>query len=116
MSGQFEDGRGADQVVSGPAMAAMAAAGIGCTVLGVLTVMVEASERVKALLNLYDPVGPLSGKTIGAVGAYLVAWVVLGSWLRRRDVPVRRWIVVSLAMIGLGLVLTFPPVFQAFGK
>jgi hypothetical protein len=46
----------------GKALAALVAAGIGCAALGVLTTLAELSPRLKNVLNIYDPVGPLSGK------------------------------------------------------
>lgn len=101
-------------IANGPALAAMAAAGAGASVLGILTVLSEASPAIKSGLKLYTPVGPLSGVTVGAVAAYGVAWLVLGVMLRGREVRVGPWIGVSLALTGLGLLLTFPPVFQVF--
>lgn len=95
-------------------MAAMVAAGVGCTVLGVLTVLTEASAAVKTALNVYNPVGPLSGKTLGAVLAYVVTWIGLALWARGRVVRIEHWIPISLGLIAIGLILTFPPVYQAF--
>src|SRR4051812_37189182 len=56
---------------NGPAAAAFLACGVGSAVLGLAIVLVEASPgHVKSWLNFYDPVGPLSGKTIVAVVAF----------------------------------------------
>ena len=71
-----ELGEAADRP-EGPVAAAILAAGVGAFALGVLTTLAEASEQIKEFLNLYDPVGPLSGKTTGAVIIWLVAWVIL---------------------------------------
>jgi hypothetical protein len=59
---------------AGKALAAMVAAGVGCAALGVLTTLAELSPGLKNVLNFYDPVGPLSGKTTVAVIVWLIAW------------------------------------------
>jgi hypothetical protein len=45
--------------------------------LGLLTTLAEASTSFKDWLQWSDDVGPLSGKTILAVAAWLVSWAVL---------------------------------------
>ncbi len=99
---------------NGPVAAAFLAAGIGSFALGVLTTGAEASEAVANALRWSAPVGPLSGKTGLAVIVWLVAWAVLASRWRSKEVAFRavyRW---TLVLIALGLLLTFPPFFQAF--
>ena len=98
----------------GPVAAAILAAGIGAFALGVLTTLAEASEGFKDFLNLYDPVGPLSGKTIGAVIVWLIAWVVLHMMYRHRAIESRKVLTASLVLIGLGVLGTFPIFFQLF--
>ena len=61
----------------GKALAALVAAGVGCAALGVLTTLAELSTGLKSVLNFYDSVGPLSGKTTVAVLVWLIAWYVL---------------------------------------
>jgi hypothetical protein len=61
-------------------------------------------------------VGPLSGKTIMAVVVWLVAWAVLHVALRGRPYETRRALVVSLVLIALGVLGTFPTFFQLFGE
>jgi hypothetical protein len=108
-----ELGEAADRP-EGPVAAAILAAGVGAFALGVLTTLAEASEQIKEFLNLYDPVGPLSGKTTGAVIIWLVAWVVLHLVYRSKPVESRLALTVSLVLIGLGVIGTFPVFFQAF--
>lgn len=98
----------------GPIAAAILAAGIGALAMGVLTTLAEASTSIKDSLNLYDPVGPLSGKTIGAVIIWLVAWVVLHMIYRTKVVNSGKELAASLVLIGLGVLGTFPIFFQAF--
>ena len=98
----------------GPVTAAILAAGIGAFALGVLTTLAEASEGFKEFLTITEPVGPLSGKTIGAVIIWLVAWAVLHLMYRTKEVESRKALTVTLVLIGLGVLGTFPIFFQAF--
>lgn len=98
----------------GPVAAAVLAAGIGSLTLGILTTLAEASESIKEFLNFYDPVGPLSGKTIGAVAIWLMAWGILHILYRNRAVESRKELIASLVLIALGVLGTFPVFFQAF--
>lgn len=98
----------------GPVAAAILAAGVGAFALGILTTLAEASVDIKDFLNLYDPVGPLSGKTIGAVIVWLVAWVVLHMMYREKAIESRKVLTASLVLIGLGVLGTFPIFFQLF--
>jgi hypothetical protein len=105
---QFED------KPEGPIAAAVIAGGIGAAALGLFTTLAEASEGVKDWLQWSDAVGPLSGKVLMAVLVWLVAWVVLHLALRNRPYETRRALVISLVLIGLGVLGTFPLFFQAF--
>lgn len=98
----------------GPVAAAILAGGVGALALGVLTTLAEASPSIKEFLDLYSPVGPLSGKTIGAVLIWLVSWAVLHVFYRARAVESRKALAVALALIALGVIGTFPVFFQAF--
>jgi hypothetical protein len=102
-------------LANGPAAAAAVAAGIGCTVLGLMTILVEASpHHVKMWLNFYDPVGPLSGKTIIAVAAYAISWAILGRKLCSRNVNLKIWLTAAFTLTCLGLLGTFPLFYQMF--
>jgi hypothetical protein len=50
-----------------------------------------------------------------AVLVWLVTWAVLHLALRNRPYETRRALVISLVLIGLGVLGTFPLFFQAFG-
>jgi hypothetical protein len=104
-------------ISAGPAAAAIVAAGVGSAALGLAIVLVEASpDLIKKWLNLYDPVGPLSGKTTVAVAIFFATWIVLALYLRGREVRFGRWCSVGFALLAVGLILSFPPVFQLFTK
>jgi hypothetical protein len=100
----------------GPIAAAIIAGGVGAAAMGVVTTLAEASTSVSDWLAWSDRVGPLSGKTILAVAVWLVAWAVLHVALRRRPYETRRALVISLVLIGVGVLGTFPTFFQLFGE
>jgi hypothetical protein len=101
---------------SGPAAAVILATGIGSLVLGVLTTLNEASTDVHDWLEWNDRVGPLSGKsTLGAAG-FLVSWAVLTALWRRSNPPLRTVALVTILLVALGFVGTFPTFFQAFAS
>jgi hypothetical protein len=87
---------------------------VGALTLGLLTTLAEASTSIRDFLNLYDPVGPLSGKTIGAVLIWLIAWVVLHVIYRHRALESRKALTVALVLIAIGVLGTFPTFFQLF--
>ena len=99
---------------NGPAAAAVLAAGVGCAVLGLFTLLAEAIEPIHNFMELSSAVGPLSGKTTFAVLVWLIVWVGLHLWWRDQNVSFRAVYIVTLVLVGVGFVLTFPPVFLAF--
>jgi hypothetical protein len=99
---------------SGPIAAVMLAVGIGSLVLAVLVIAAEASESFAQSLAYSDRVGPLSGKTIWSVVAFLVSWAVLAATIGRRNVDLRRVSIITAVMVGLALLGTFSPFFELF--
>ena len=78
---------------------------------------VTAEDKVAVIKNgliFYKPTGPLSGVTTTAILIWLVAWGILDWRWRNRTVGVRRISVIALALLGLSLMLTFPPVVDLF--
>ena len=103
--------------VDGPAAAVMMSAGIGIFVLGLFTVLSEASVAIHDFLGDLEfgrGVGPLAGKTLLASAGFLASWVVLGLAMRHKEVDLKRWFWIAFALGVIGAVLMFPPVFQAF--
>jgi hypothetical protein len=98
----------------GPISAAIIAAGIGATALGLLTTLAAASSSINNWLRWDTGVGPLSGKTSLAVIVWVVAWVGLHLAMRNTRVETRRALVIALVLIGLGVLGTFPTFFEAF--
>src|SRR3990172_11526391 len=101
---------------TGPAAAAMLAAGIGAFVMGLLTTASEASADLANALKFYGPSGPLSGKTTVAVIVWLVSWLILGTIWKNKNSDLRSIFTWTLVLIGLGLLLTFPLFFGLFAS
>jgi hypothetical protein len=105
---------------SGPAAAAVVAAGIGSLVLGILTTVNELSAEVHDFLDfstnfgLGAGVGPLSGKVTLAVIAYVLSWGFLAYLWRGREIAFVKAFIWTLVLVGLGFALTFPPIFLFF--
>lgn len=99
---------------NGPAAAAILAGGIGTAWYGLMVVLAEGVKAIGNLLNFYKPSGPLSGKTTIGVLGFLLSWVILNNLWKGKDVKVEKVWTISLALIVIGLVLTFPPVFLFF--
>ena len=84
--------------------------------LGFLVVAAAASPQVSQLLTFYSPAGPLSGKAIVSTVVYLVAWPNLHYRLRDKQVDLYKAFMVTIVLVALGIVGTFPPVYQLFGR
>ncbi len=103
-----------ERKLTGPGAAAMVAAGIGTLVIGLATSLAEASAGLGKALAWYGPTGPLSGKTGAGVIAWLLAWIVLHAAWKNKNVELGRAFRWTLALVALGFLLTFPPVFEIF--
>jgi hypothetical protein len=106
-----------DERPDGPGAAAMIAAGIGIFVTGLFTVLSEASVPIHDWLESLEfgrGVGPLAGKTILGTAGFFASWLFLGMAWRTKELDLRRWFWIALALGVVGAVLMFPPVFQAF--
>ncbi|MGH8056389.1 MAG: hypothetical protein ACREOH_04020 [Candidatus Entotheonellia bacterium] len=102
-------------LTNGPAAAAILASSIGSLALGLFTTLAQAIAPIKDALNFYNPAGPLSGKTTVAVVVWLIAWAVFyGRW-KNTEVNFPNVFRVTLILIALGLVGTFPVFFELFG-
>lgn len=99
-------------VVNGAAMAAMLASGIGAFAMGLFVVLHETQLFVSP--SLYAPAGGLSGRTTFAVIAWLTAWGLLHARWNRRTISPRPVFTITLALVAVGVLLTFPPVWGLF--
>ena len=101
---------------NGGIVAATIAAGAGCAALGLLTVGAAASTEFADLLTLYAPSGPLTGKATVAAIIYLIVWINLHFRLRDRELSLSRGFLLTMFLLAIGMVGTFPPVYQFFAR
>ncbi len=99
---------GPGEVANGEALAAFLGAGIGAFAMGLFIILNEAG--MFAAPTLYAPAGGVSGRTTFAVVAWLIAWGLLHSRWKGRQIDSRRVFAATLVLIGLGIVAAFPPV------
>ncbi|MGH8637690.1 MAG: hypothetical protein ACREUZ_11215 [Burkholderiales bacterium] len=89
-------------------MACFLAAGMGAFAMGLVVLLNEAG--IFAAPTLYGPAGGVSGRTTLATIAWLVAWGVLHHRWKNREIVSHRIVVVTVILIWLGILGTFPPV------
>ena len=98
---------------NGAALASFLAAGIGAFAVGFFVIVNEAG--LFAAPALYGPAGGVSGRTTFAAVTWLIAWAVLHRRWKDRQLESNRVYTATLVLIALGVVLSFPPVWQMFG-
>ena len=97
-------------VANGAALASFLAAGIGAFAMGFIVILNEAGLFVAPAL--YAPAGGVSGRTTLAAVIWLIGWTVLHNRWKNRQIESRGVYLLSLILIGLGIVLTLPPVWR----
>jgi hypothetical protein len=101
----------AGEIPNGPDAAAILAAGMACTAVGILALVGDASEGVGDFLNFYDPVGRLSGVTT----VLIIIWIwldgVVCPWssLAAEDGSPRKGQFGGLRLVARRPVAYFPP-------
>lgn len=100
-------------VRTGPAAAAVLAAGLGAAALGVLSLLAATSDAVAGALTLSERVGEMSGLTTAAAAVFFAAWAGLAAVWRRSDPSLARVAAVSALLLTVGLLGTFPPFVDA---
>jgi hypothetical protein len=88
----------------------MLAAAIGSFVLALFAIAGDKSVTIKNSLTFYQPTGPLSGVTTVAIIVWFLVWRFLEWRWGKRAVAMSRINRVSLAMLVLSILLTFPPI------
>ena len=104
----------ATRLPNGSGAAAVLAAGIGAFMVAVMAIAADQMTSIKRLMVFYKPTGPLSGVTTTAILIWLFAWGILEWRWRKKSVAVRRTNAIALILLGLSLVLTFPPIADLF--
>ena len=97
---------------TGPACAAVLAAGIGSAAYGIAVVVAAASPAAAKFMTWSSGVGPLSGKTSIGVIVWAVAQAILCTLWHKREVNFQRVWVIALILMAAGFVFTFPPVYD----
>jgi hypothetical protein len=101
---------------NGPVAAALLAGGIGSAVLGLVTLIYEINDQSAFAKSMtwYKPVGGLSGKSMWAIIAFFVSWAILHYVWKDKDTDFARISSISIALLVVGLLGTFPPVWNLF--
>jgi hypothetical protein len=105
---------GAAAIANGSGAAAILAAGFGAFALAVLAFAGDKSALIKSYLVFYKPTGPLSGVTTTAILIWILSWAILEWRWRDKTVAAGRICAIALALLGLSLLMTFPPVVDLF--
>ena len=95
---------------NGAAMASALAAGVGAFAMGLMVVLNEAG--LFAAPALYGPAGGVTGRTTFATLVWLAAWGVLHARWKAREIAPGRVLVLTLVLIGVGMLGTFPPLWN----
>ena len=99
-----------DEIPNGAAVAAFFAAGIGAFAMGFIVILNEAG--IFAAPSLYGPSGGVSGRTTLAAVIWLLGWAVFHNRWKSRKIESRAVYVLSLILMGVGIILTFPLVWR----
>jgi hypothetical protein len=100
-------------VTNGSGAAAILAAGIGAFTLAILAIAADKVTSIQRMMVFYKPTGPLSGVTTTAILMWLFPWGIL-EWRRNKMVAAGRTNVFALILLGLSVLLTFPPFVDLF--
>ena len=100
---------------SGPAAAVVLAAGLASFALGLLSVLTASSTSVSSWLTISDRTGDLSGVTTAGATVFFIAWALLVVAWRHANPSLVRVAAAAAVLIALGLLGTFPPVFNLIG-
>ena len=101
-----------ERTTNGAALAAFLVAGIGAFAVGLFVMVNETG--LFAAPALYRPAGGVSGRMTFATVVWLFAWALLHWRWNHRQLGSRRVHAATLLLIGVGVLLSFPPVWQLF--
>jgi hypothetical protein len=108
------DARDEVQIPNGAAVAAILAAGIGSFAMGLIVILNELAIFTPP--TLYEPSGGVTGRTTLAVIVWIVAWIVLHSRWKNRQFLAGGMYTLTLILILLGLIGTFPPLWALLAE
>lgn len=104
-----------ERAIDGASLAAVLAAGIGAFAMGLFVILHAAG--LYSAPGLYGPAGGVSGRTTFAVVVWLAVWAFLHHrWKAEVPAPdpAGRVVRAAIALVVLGLLATFPPVWGLF--
>jgi hypothetical protein len=101
---------------NGPVAAALLAGGIGAAAFGLVTLFYELLEGSAFSKSMVwsKPVGGLSGKSSWGIIAFFLAWVILHFVWKDKDTKFALISSLAIALLVVGLLGTFPPVWHLF--
>jgi hypothetical protein len=105
-----------NEKVNGPVSAALLAGGIGSAAMGLITLIYELDDKsafAKAMA-WNKGVGGLSGKSSLAIIVFFVAWAILHYLWKDKETDFARISSIAIALLIVGLLGTFPPVWHLF--
>ena len=105
-----------NEKVNGPVSAALLAGGIGSAAMGLITLIYELNDKsaFAKSMSWNKGVGGLSGKSMWAIIIFFVSWAILHYVWKDKDTDFARISSVSIALLIVGLLGTFPPVWHLF--
>ncbi len=98
------------ELTNGSGAAAIFSAGIGVFMVALFALVADKSPAIKSHFIFYKPTGPLSGVTTSALLTWLLTWAILEARWRKRNLALARINTAALILLGLSLLLTFPPI------
>jgi hypothetical protein len=102
---------------NGPVSAALLAGGIGSAVIGIVTLIHKTNINANFVDNRVrsNPVGALSGESSYGILAFFLAWAILYLVWKDRETNFTWVSSIAVALLMLGLVGTYPPVWHLLG-
>jgi hypothetical protein len=105
-----------NEKVNGPVSAALLAGGIGSAAMGLITLIYEIDDKSAFAKSMTwnKGVGGLSGKSTLSIIIFFVAWAILHYLWKDKDTNFARISSIAIALLIVGLLGTFPPVWHLF--
>ena len=102
--------------VNGPVSAALLAGGIGSAAMGLITLIYEINDKSPFAKSMTwsKGVGGLSGKSGWAIIIFFVSWAILHYVWKDKETDFARISSIAIALLVVGLLGTFPPVWELF--
>ena len=102
------------EVANGPAAASFIAGGVASAVFGLIIPLAEAIPAFKTFLTWDKGVGSLMGKALIPSVLFFIVFAVLGVLWKGKNTNIRTALTVGIVGLIIGLIGSFPPVFEAF--